>query len=140
MRYLVVTRGLPGSGKSTVLEEAGLTPYTLAADDYRERLGGIVLNEAGRWQIDQTVNPWKPLMSDLATRLEQGQFTVVDSTAARPRHSLFPRKSGSVRSKNARNGFEVLLCGQGKNKQLTRRLIGRTWDFESQNPGSNPGG
>ena len=35
MRAMLLFRGAPGSGKSTIIEELGLTNYTLSADNIR---------------------------------------------------------------------------------------------------------
>lgn len=41
MRELLLLRGLPGSGKSTLVKEMGLEAYTLSTDDLRKKLGSL---------------------------------------------------------------------------------------------------
>ena len=52
MRLLLVTRGIPGSGKSTFLAEQGLDTYTLSPDTIRLMLASPQLMIDG-----QTVMP-----------------------------------------------------------------------------------
>ncbi|MHB1666059.1 AAA family ATPase [Thiomonas sp.] len=79
-RTLWLTRGLPGSGKTTWLERQGLTGHTLSMDGLRLMLGGLVLDEDGQAQANaglsseaQTV-----LATLLEARMKRGDFTVVD--------------------------------------------------------------
>lgn len=82
MRVLLMFRGAPGCGKSTFIEEHGLKPYTLSADDIR------LLCQSPQqdiWGIDQiSMNnentTWKVLFNLLETRMQNGEFTVIDAT------------------------------------------------------------
>lgn len=82
MRHLFITRGIPGSGKSTFLQSAGLGPYTLSPDTLRLAYSGPVMNDAGRivmpYQDDRRV--WQQLHELLDMRMARGEFIVVDAT------------------------------------------------------------
>ena len=82
MRALLLFRGSPASGKSTFINEHGLKPYTLCADDIRllcsspslDVNGNVCINQAN----DKTV--WNTLFKILETRMQNGEFTVIDAT------------------------------------------------------------
>lgn len=82
MRILLLLRGSAGCGKTTWIEEKGLRPYTLSADDIR------LLCQSPELQVDGTENisqrndksVWKILFSILEIRMQRGDFTVIDAT------------------------------------------------------------
>lgn len=82
MRVLLLLRGSAGCGKSTWIEQNGLKPYTLSADDIR------LLCQSPTMQVDGTVGisqandnvTWKTLFNLLEVRMEKGEFTVIDAT------------------------------------------------------------
>ena len=82
MRTLLLFRGAPGCGKSTFIEQHGLKPYTLSADDIRLQVSSPLMTRHG----NMTFNPdndqfvWRMLMQMLEKRMENGEFTVVDVT------------------------------------------------------------
>lgn len=82
MRTLLLFRGAPGCGKSTFIEQHGLKPYTLSADDIRLQVSSPLMTRHG----NMTFNPdndqfvWRMLMQMLEKRMENGEFTVVDAT------------------------------------------------------------
>lgn len=82
MRLLFVTRGIPGSGKSTFLCEQGLTPYTLSPDELRLLFSTPQLTTEGRLVMpsrqDRAV--WQLLNEKLEERMARGETTVVDAT------------------------------------------------------------
>lgn len=84
MRILLL-RGAPSSGKTAWIEENGLKPYTLSADDIRLMYQSPVMTADGTWQIGQGNNPavWKMLLRILRGRMFRGDFTVVDATNSR---------------------------------------------------------
>ena len=53
MRVLLLMRGAMGSGKSTWIQEQGLKPYTLCADDIRLLCQSPVLDINGTQKISQ---------------------------------------------------------------------------------------
>ncbi len=84
MRYLILLRGVPGSGKSTFVRENNLEPYTITSDNVRLLLKPPVLSVTGRPVISQNINrrAWGLIYSIIKCRLEEGDFTVLDATNA----------------------------------------------------------
>lgn len=82
MRVLLLLRGSAGCGKSTWIEQNGLKPYALSADDIRLLCQSPVLQPDGTVGIsqgnDKTV--WKTLFNLLEIRMQKGEFTVIDAT------------------------------------------------------------
>jgi predicted kinase len=84
MRYLVFLRGVPGSGKSTFVRENNLEPYTISSDSVRLLLKPPVLSVSGRPVLSQQINRrvWGLIYSLIKSRMEDGDFTVLDATNA----------------------------------------------------------
>lgn len=82
MRVLLLFRGSPGCGKSTYIEQHGLKPYTLCADDIRLMCASPTLQVDGTNCISQDNDKlvWKTLFAILETRMQNGEFTVIDAT------------------------------------------------------------
>jgi predicted kinase len=82
MRVLVLLQGIPGSGKSTLVEKMGWGPHTISTDNLRLLHGGPIMNEDGTLEIDQNLSgkAWNLLFTLLEDRMKQGEFTVVDAT------------------------------------------------------------
>ena len=82
MRVLLLLRGSAGCGKSTWIEQNGLKPYTLSADDIRLLCQSRVLLVDGTRGISQNNDGtvWKTLFSLLEIRMQKGEFTVIDAT------------------------------------------------------------
>ena len=82
MRVLLLLRGSAGCGKSTWIEQNGLKPYTLSADDIRLLCQSPILQVDGTVGISQANDnlTWKTLFNLLETRMEKGEFTVIDAT------------------------------------------------------------
>ena len=82
MRVLLLTRGAPGSGKSTWIEQQDLKPYSLCPDDLRLMLASPCMTVSGGEAIDQTNEDavWSELHAILKMRMERGDFTVIDAT------------------------------------------------------------
>ena len=83
MRYLIVLRGLPASGKSSYIKENNLEPYTLSSDKYRLLLSSFVPSfdsEYGHINQNYNAEAWKRLYNDLEFRMKHGEFTIVDAT------------------------------------------------------------
>lgn len=82
MRVLLLLRGSAGCGKSTYIEEHGLKPYTLCADDIRLLCQSPVLSVNGEKEISQANDRvvWNTLYRLLETRMQNGEFTVIDAT------------------------------------------------------------
>lgn len=82
MRILLLLRGSAGCGKSTWIEKNGLKPYTLSADDIRLLCQSPVMQVNGKEAISQANDKivWKTLFNLLDTRMQKGEFTVIDAT------------------------------------------------------------
>ena len=82
MRVLLLLRGSAGCGKSTWIEQNGLKPYTLSADDIRMMCSSPVLNTVGKEEINQSNDGtvWSMLFRLLELRMQNGEFTVIDAT------------------------------------------------------------
>ena len=82
MRLLLLMRGAPGCGKSTWIEQQGLQPCTLCADDIRTMCQSPVLGVDGKFTISQENDKkvWDILFDLLKTRMARGELTVIDAT------------------------------------------------------------
>lgn len=82
MRVLLLLRGSAGCGKSTWIEQNGLKPYALSADDIRLMCQSPVLQPDGTVGISQSNDKtvWKTLFNLLEIRMQKGEFTVIDAT------------------------------------------------------------
>ena len=86
MRTLLLTRGAPGSGKSTWVEKNGLRDYALSPDDLRIMCSSLQMHLDGSRSMprEQSVEKavWKVMFELLEHRMSRGEFTVVDATAS----------------------------------------------------------
>lgn len=82
MRVLLLLRGSAGCGKSTWIEQNGLKPYALSADDIRLLCQSPVMTVSGEEEISQSNDKvvWATLFKLLETRMQNGEFTVIDAT------------------------------------------------------------
>ena len=82
MRILLLLRGSAGCGKSTWIEQNGLKPYTLSADDIRLLCQSPIMQVDGTEGISQANDnvTWKTLFNLLEVRMQKGEFTVIDAT------------------------------------------------------------
>ena len=82
MRTLLLLRGSAGCGKSTWIEQNGLKPYTLSADDIRLLCQSPVMQVDGTKGISISNDSltWKILFELLERRMSKGEFTVIDAT------------------------------------------------------------
>lgn len=82
MRKLILTRGAPGSGKSTILRQAGLGPFTLSMDVIRLLHSAPVMNIDGQMMVDQSKNPLvaEQLKKLIRARMERGELVAADNT------------------------------------------------------------
>lgn len=91
MRTIVLTRGVPGVGKSTFIEKYNLEPYTISLDDLRMKFDGLSMNVSGNFSISnvsgkRVVHTSKML---LETRMKKGTFIVYDATNMIADHLVF---------------------------------------------------
>lgn len=82
MRTLILTRGLPGSGKSTAIKKLGLENYTLNPDNFRLMLASPATLPDGTVGINQRVSSdaWQLTFQLLEKRMQRGDLTVIDAT------------------------------------------------------------
>ena len=82
MRMLLMLRGLPGSGKSTFIEQNNLQNYTISFDSLRALIGGNELKVDGKYvtNISCAMSAIKLMKELLEERFKIGAFTVLDST------------------------------------------------------------
>ena len=82
MRILLLLRGSAGCGKSTWIKENGLKPYTLSADDIRLLCQSPIMQVDGSEAVSQNNDTivWNTLFKLLETRMQRGEFTVIDAT------------------------------------------------------------
>lgn len=82
MRNIILMRGPPGSGKSTLIEKLGLAPYSLSMDGLRKIVTGPMINASGMLTISTEVDDrCSVLFSELlAERMNRGETLVIDTT------------------------------------------------------------
>lgn len=82
MRVLLLLRGSAGCGKSTWIEQNGLKPFTLSADEIRLLCQSPIMQVDGTPAISQANDKtvWKILYDILEVRMQHGEFTVIDAT------------------------------------------------------------
>lgn len=85
MRKLVILRGVPASGKSTLLENLDLLPFTISFDTLRMLKNGLFLNVDGNLVIPEPERHdvkdfYEKSTNLILERMEKGQFIVLDNT------------------------------------------------------------
>lgn len=82
MRVLLLLRGSPGCGKTTWIEKNGLSKYTLSADSIRLMCSSPGIDIDGKEYVnpDRDTIVWATLFKILETRMQNGDFTVIDAT------------------------------------------------------------
>lgn len=86
MRKLILTRGAPGAGKSTIIRQAGLEPYSLSMDTLRLTKMAPVMLPNGNIGISQENNQlvWEEFQKLAGGRMSRGELLVIDTTLADP--------------------------------------------------------
>ena len=82
MKTVLITRGIPGCGKSTWIERNGLKPFTISYDDLRLLFSGPILNNEGNLSISQSNNikVFELAYGLLEQKMQNGEFVVLDGT------------------------------------------------------------
>ncbi|MFC4236118.1 RNA ligase [Thalassospira xianhensis] len=81
MKKLIFTRGLPGSGKSTMLRHLELDTATISADAVRYLMGSPTMNAQGAIATNHgnESKVWGFIRATLEARLRKGDTTVLDA-------------------------------------------------------------
>lgn len=82
MRYLFLLRGLPGSGKSTFVQQKNLEAYTISPDQIRLLFESPVLDTSGNFKISQKNDKavWQEVFKFLEGKMSKGELVVIDAT------------------------------------------------------------
>lgn len=82
MRVLLLLRGAPGCGKSTFIDNNGLRPFALSADEIRLQCQSSQQNIYGSEEVSMNneKDTWSILFKLLEIRMKHGEFTVIDAT------------------------------------------------------------
>ena len=91
MRQLILTRGLPGVGKSTWIKENNLEQYTISPDAVRLMIQSPVMTLDVGLEISQKNDKevWELVFDFIEKRMQKGEFIVVDGIHSR--NSLISR-------------------------------------------------
>ena len=81
MRYLILTRGIPGSGKSTFLKQNKLEAYTLSENLIQLEFEGPLLDMSGKLVISESHQDgvWETLKFHLNNKMKLGELIFIDS-------------------------------------------------------------
>ena len=93
-KLIILTRGAPGAGKTTFLENMGLTNHVVSPDEIRAKQGGVFLDPQGHEQrgpIDER-EVWHEVETTIRRRMEQKYLIVVDATFQSTRDFTMPLK------------------------------------------------
>lgn len=93
-KWLVMTRGAPGAGKSTFLRENGLSEYTVNPDLIRAQQAGLYLDEDDveqRGFVDE-LEVWRQVELEVRERMEHGEPVIIDATFQQVRDFKMPAK------------------------------------------------
>ena len=85
MKYLVLTRGAVGCGKSTWIKNNNLERYSISPDNLRLMVQSPITNVEGKEETSQKNDKfvWDLLKNLLEKRMDRGEFTIIDATHAR---------------------------------------------------------
>ena len=81
MRYLILLRGIPGSGKSTFISDK-YKDFVISPDQLRILTTGIKYNKEGKAYIPQDKNSmvWQLTYSLMQERMNEGSLIIIDAT------------------------------------------------------------
>lgn len=81
MKKLIITRGIPGSGKSTTLEKAKIKDFTISTDALRLLYESPIYLSNGRLSISKSVNGiiWPFLFDLMEKKMQSGATVVIDA-------------------------------------------------------------
>lgn len=82
MRTLLLFRGSPGTGKSTLIKNLGLEQYTISPDEIRQLYASPREDCFGKRYIPMSYDKlvWEDVFKIAEIRMKDGEFTVIDAT------------------------------------------------------------
>ena len=83
MSKLILMRGAPGSGKSTLIKDSGLSNYAISLDELRRLLAA---EENGQLPTSVNKETYALLYSILQTRVQKGKLIILDAVNASINH------------------------------------------------------
>lgn len=90
-KWMILTRGAPGAGKTTFLRELGLVHYVVSPDQIRCEIGG--LHDVGGVQergFFQETEVWAQVREEIVDRMQRAMPVIVDATFQRVRDFEMP--------------------------------------------------
>jgi len=83
-RNVILIRGLPGSGKSTMMRKAGLEGVTLSLDKIRDIVSGDILAPSGDYSPshENEAQVYQLFQNSLDRRISRGEIVCIDGTMA----------------------------------------------------------
>ena len=82
-KRLILMRGAPGSGKSTLIKNSGLSNYSISLDELRKLLAA---EENGQLPTSVNKETYALLYSILQTRVQKGKLIILDAVNASINH------------------------------------------------------
>ncbi len=128
MRILLLLRGSAGCGKSTWIEQNGLKPYTLSADDIRLLCQSPIMQVDGTEGISQSNDnvTWKTLFNLLEVRMQKGEFTVIDATNSKTSEmNRYKEMCNTYRYRIFCVDFTDIPIGEVKRRNANREVLKR---------------
>lgn len=83
MSKLILMRGAPGSGKTTLINDSGLSNYAISLDELRRLLAA---EENGQLPTSVNKETYALLYSILQTRVQKGKLIILDAVNASINH------------------------------------------------------
>ena len=83
MSKFILMRGAPGSGKSTLIKNSGLSDYSMSLDELRRLLA---VEENGQLPTSVNKEAYALLHSILQTRVQKGKLIILDAVNASVDH------------------------------------------------------
>lgn len=131
MRILLLLRGSAGCGKTTWIEQNGLKPYTLSADDIRLLCQSPIMQIDGTEAISQSNDnvTWKTLFKLLEVRMQKGEFTVIDATNSKTSEmNRYKEMCNTYRYRIYCVDFTDIPIGEVKRRNANREPLKRVPD------------
>lgn len=104
-RILILTRGAPGVGKTTYLNNHGLYDFVVSPDQIRSDIGGV--SELGdgyemRGSFDER-DVWLQVKNEISSKMKKGEPVIVDATFQQTLDFTLPLSIAKI------NKYEVII-------------------------------